>query len=117
MRHSDKVTSTNANGYQSHAEANPNGARTDEGGGLLALICASLCKDTPLAEAFAPTNDNINNNNGQMAPLMSPVTNGEQIADSTTWMQFSAWLIPDALIYFTGITLLYIFYFCVGLSL
>lgn len=67
---------TAENGYQSHAEANTNGTRSDEGGGLLALICATLCKDTPLGEAYG-ANDNINNN---AQPLMSPVQNGEQIA-------------------------------------
>lgn len=87
MKHTDAMTSTN--GYQSHAEANTNGTRSDEGGGgLLAMICASLCKDTPLAEAFG-ANNNINNNNAQ--PLMSPVQNGEQVArfhqaDAILWL-------------------------------
>lgn len=75
VRHTDPAVA--ANGYQSHAEPNANGTPDEGGGGgLLALICASLCKDTPLAEAFGPaTNDNANNNNAQ--PLLTPVQNGE----------------------------------------
>lgn len=75
VRHTDAVTASN--GFQSNAEPYANGTRNDEGGGLLALICASLCKDTPLADSFGPQNDNVNNNS---QPLMSPVQNGEQIA-------------------------------------
>lgn len=83
MKHTDAVTSTN--GYQSHAEANVNGTRSDEGGGnILALICGSLCKDTPLAEMFGATpNDNMNNNNNAQ-PLMTPVQNGEQVAGAAS---------------------------------
>lgn len=98
MKHSDAITSSN--GYQSHAEANVNGTRNDEGGGnLFSLICGSLCKDTPLAEAFGP-NDNINNNNAQ--PLMTPVQNGEQIArfhhvDAILWLIYNC--VPNAFIF------------------
>lgn len=59
--------------------AQPNGTQAEsggDGGGLLALICGSLCKDTPFAETFGPTqNDNLNNNTAQ--PLMAPIQNGE----------------------------------------
>jgi hypothetical protein len=80
VKHTDPITSSN--GYQSHAEVNANGTRSDEGGGggLLALICASLCKDTPLAEAFA---DNTNNNAQQGQQLLSPIQNGEQVAQGS----------------------------------
>lgn len=79
MKHTDAVTSTN--GYQSHAEVNANSTRSDEGGGgsLLALICGSLCKDTPLAEVFTPS-ENTNNNAQQGQRLLSPIQNGEQVA-------------------------------------
>jgi hypothetical protein len=91
VKHTDAVTPSN--GYQSHAEANGNGTRNDEGGGILALICGSLCKDTPLAEMFGPgANDNVNNNSAQ--PLMAPIQNGEQVAGSTTlWLQFSGYVL------------------------
>lgn len=99
MRHSDGITATN--GYQSHAEANTNSTRSDEGGGnFLALICGALCKDSPLAEAFG-ANDNINNNNAQ--PLMTPVQNGEQIArfhhhvDAIIWLIYNC--VPKAFIF------------------
>lgn len=75
MKHTDATMVPAANGYQSYAEANTNGTRSDEGGGnLLALICASFCRDSPLAEAYG-ANDNVNNNNAE--PLMKPVQNGE----------------------------------------
>lgn len=94
MKHTDAVTSTN--GYQSHAENTANGTRSDEGGGgILALICGSLCKDTPLAEMFGPgPNDNINNNNANAQPLMTPVQNGEQIAGFTSKVDAIVWLRP-----------------------
>lgn len=69
MKHTDGVTAQK--GYQNDAEMNE---QSENGGGLLALICATFCKDTPLAEAFG-VNDNPNNN--QSAPLMSPIQNGE----------------------------------------
>jgi hypothetical protein len=79
VKHTDPITS--ANGYQSHAEPNANSTRNDEGGGgILALICGALCKDTPLAEIFAPPTDNINNNAQQGQQLLSPIQNGEQVA-------------------------------------
>lgn len=87
MKHTDAVTSSK--GYESHAEVNANGTRSDEGGGggILAMICASLCKDTPLAEAFA---DNTNNNAQQGQQLLSPIQNGEQVARESGWN--SLWL-------------------------
>lgn len=76
VKHTD-ATASPSNGYQSYAQ--PNGTQTEsngDGGGLLALICGSLCKDTPFAETFgANQNDNINNNTAQ--PLNAPVQNGE----------------------------------------
>lgn len=73
MKHTDGVTAQNS--YQNNAEMN--GQSDDSGGGFLALICATFCKDTPLAEAFG-VNDNTNNtNNNQSSPLKSPIQNGE----------------------------------------
>lgn len=79
VKHTDAATA--ANGYQSYAE--PNGPQTDDGGGnLLALICGSLCKDTPLAGMFGPPpNENMNNNNTAQ-PLMAPIQNGEHLQDA-----------------------------------
>ncbi|XP_070491608.1 calpain-A isoform X2 [Chironomus tepperi] len=64
------------NGYQSYAATNGQQQQQEEGGGnLLALICGSLCKDTPLAEMFGPPpNDNMNNN-AAAQPLMTPIQN------------------------------------------
>lgn len=53
----------NTNGYQQQAYASqvnapgPNGVEDEPGGGLLSLICGSLCKDTPLATLFGPPPD------------------------------------------------------------
>lgn len=78
-----------------------NGTRTDEGGGmdLLALLCGSLCKGTPLADSYG--DNNINNNNAQ--PLTAPVQNGEQIAESTV-VDAILWLVRlcSMLLYFTA---------------
>jgi hypothetical protein len=76
VKHTD-ATESQTNGYQSYATQNGTQAESSgDGGGLLALICGSLCKDTPLAEMFGPpANDNINNNTAQ--PLSTPVQNGE----------------------------------------
>lgn len=79
MKHTDAITS--ANGFQQNAEVNANNTRNDEGGGsLLAMICGSLCKDTPLAEVFGPPTDNTNNNAQQGQQLLKPIQNGEQVA-------------------------------------
>jgi hypothetical protein len=68
---------TSQNGYSNNAEMN-NAERPEDGGGnMLAMLCATFCKDTPLAEAFG-ANDNQNNNNpSQTQPLMNPIRNGE----------------------------------------
>lgn len=55
-----------------------NGQTEEGGGGILALLCATFCKDSPLAEAFG-ANDNANNN--QNTPLLSPITNGEILTE------------------------------------
>jgi len=83
VKHTDATQATN--GYQSYAE--PNGQQQqqqEEGGGLLALICGSLCKDTPLAEMFGPPpNENNVNNNTAAQPLMTPIQNGEHLQDAS----------------------------------
>lgn len=56
-----------------NVESSVNNNAEPESGGLLALICGSLCKDTPLAEMFSQsTNANTN------APAQNHVVqNGE----------------------------------------
>lgn len=75
VKHTDATQATN--GYQSYAE--PNGQQQqqpEDGGNLLALICGSLCKDTPLATMFGPPpNENSFNNNTAAQPLMTPIQN------------------------------------------
>lgn len=48
----------------------------DSGGGILAIICGALCKDTPLAEAFGVSNNNNNDNVGvsNMVQTTAPAT-------------------------------------------
>lgn len=87
MKHTDSATATN--GYQSYAATNVQQQPEEGGGNLLALICGSLCKDTPLAEMFGPPpNDNANNNTAAQ-PLMTPIQNGEHLKDaSILWNLF-----------------------------
>ncbi|KAL7037818.1 hypothetical protein ACKWTF_009372 [Chironomus riparius] len=83
VKHTDAAQATN--GYQSYAEVNGQQQQQEEGGGnLLALICASLCKDTPLATLFGPPpNENNINNNTAATPLMTPIQNGEHLQDAS----------------------------------
>ena len=85
MKHTDAAQAANFN--QSYAQTNgTNGQQPqqEEGGGnFLAMICGSLCKDTPLAEMFGPPqNDNVNNNTAS-TPLMAPIQNGEHLQDAS----------------------------------
>ena len=82
MKHTDATQATN--GYQSYAEPNGQQQQQEEGGNLLALICGSLCKDTPLATMFGPPpNENNFNNNTAAQPLMTPIQNGEHLQDAS----------------------------------
>ena len=66
------LQATNTNG---NVESSVNNNAEPDSGGLLALICGSLCKDTPLAEMF-----NQSNANGQTNAAAAPthvVQNGE----------------------------------------